>query len=221
MERRKIRFGSYNTAEYGWTLTGWTLEMPEYKSNFVTVPGRDGDLDASTALTDGVPKYGNRTLTVTLECSEGTRIDRETRISTMVNRLDGRRMDIRLPDEDYRYLTGRVAVRPEYSDMAHAAVTVTAICDPWRYNEQETALVMAAGDTEQTARLTNEGRRTVVPLLEITGDLAQVLLTYDTYSWTLCAGTYQLPDLIVPQGGISISYSGSGTLRFSYREAIL
>lgn len=221
MEKRKILFDSYNTAEHGWTLTGWTLEMPEYKSNFVTVPGRDGDLDASTALTDGVPKYGNRTLTVTLECSEGTRLDRDELISSMINWLDGWRMDIRLPDDDYRYLTGRVAVRPEYSDMAHAAVTVTAICDPWRYNEQETALVMTAGNTALTARLTNEGRRTVVPLLEITGDSAQVLLSYETYSWALSAGTYQLPDLVVPQGGISIGYSGSGTLRFSYREAIL
>lgn len=221
MEKRKILFGTYDTAEQGWTLTGWQLTVPEYKSNFVVVPGRDGDLDTSTALTDGVPKYGNRDLTVTLECSDGTRLERDQLISTMVNWLDGWRMDIRLPDDDAHYLTGRVSVRPEYSDMAHAAVTVTVACDPWRYSDLETVLTMTAGESVLPGHLTNNGRRTVVPVLTISGDNAQVLLVYDTYSWALGAGTYQLPDLVVPQGGVAIEYSGTGILTFTYREAIL
>lgn len=219
---RKIIFGSYDTHLNGpWTLTGWTLTPAEHRQQFVEVPGRDGELDLSTALTDGAPRYGNRTLTATFERSDGTRLEREAAINTMVNWLDGWRMDIRLPDDELHYLTGRVHVAKNYNDPAHAAVTVTAVCDPWRYNNYETVLSMTASATPVATRLTNEGRRTVVPTLNITGEGASVSLVYGAYSWVLGPGVYQLPDLIVPQGGIAITYSGTGNLSFTYREAVL
>lgn len=222
MEKRKIVFGSYDTALQGpWTLTEWELDPVSIRANYVEVPGRDGDLDLSTALTDGVPRYGNRNLTVSLECSEGTRLERETMINTMVNWLDGWRLNIILPDDPDHYLTGRVHVAREYNDPAHAAVTVTAVCDPWRYNARETVVKLTASETEQEALLTNDGRRTVVPLLLIEGEGASVSLKFGTASWVLSAGSYQLPDLVLNQGGDVIKYSGSGSLTFTYQEAVL
>lgn len=222
MDKRRIIFGTYDTAVEGpWTLTSWSLSEPTYKSNFVAVPGRDGDLDLSTALTDGEPRYSNRTLTATFECSEGTRLDREDIINTMVNWLDGWRMDIILPDDDEHYITGRVRVKREYNDPAHAAVTVTAACDPWRYSDMESIVKLTAAETAQTAALNNAGRKTVVPLLVIAGEGAAVTLVYGVSSWTLSAGTYQLPDLVLPSGGASLVYSGTGTISLKYREASL
>ncbi len=219
---RKIILGTYDTELNGpWTLASWELSPAEHRQQLVEVPGRDGELDLSTALTDGVPRYGSRQLVATLERSDGTRLDREAAINTMVNWLDGWRLDIRLPDDEGHYLQGRVHVAKNYNDLAHASVTVTAICDPWRYNNNETVLNFTAGETVQTARLTNSGRRSVVPVLQITGDGAAVTLVYGSASWVLGAGTYQLPDLVVHQGGISVEYSGTGVLRFTYREAVL
>ena len=222
MMARKMVFGTYDTILNGpWTLAGWELSAAEYRQQIVTVPGRDGDLDLSTAMTDGTPRYGNRSLTVTLERSDGTRLEREAAIDTMVNWLDGWRMDIRLPDDEAHYLTGRVHVVKNYNDPAHAAVTVTAVCDPWRYSNHETVISLEAGADALPARLTNSGRRTVVPTIQVTGDSANVLLVYGSNSWALGAGTYQLPDLVVPQGGVAITYSGTGTISFTYREAVL
>ena len=104
-------------------------------------------------------------------------------------------------------------------ETAHAAVTVTAVCDPWRYAKDETVYTLTAAEAEKTAQLANEGRRTAVPLLAITG--GTILLKYGAYSWALGDGTYQLPDLTLPQGGGTLTYSGTGTLRISYREAVL
>lgn len=222
MEHRKLILGSYDTHLNGpWTLSSWALSPAEFQANFVEVPGRNGALDLSTALTDGEPRYNSRTLEARLERSDGTRLEREAAITTMINWLDGWKMDIFLPDDELHYITGRVHVEKEYNDPAHAAVIVTATVDPWRYNINETAVHLTAAAEEQTALLTNQGRRTVVPLLEITGDSAQVLLTVGTASWSLSAGTYQLPDLVVRQGGVEIKYQGSGELFFRYREAIL
>lgn len=222
MEKRKIIFGSYDTAIDGlWTLSSWTLTDPEYQSNLVTVPGRDGPLDLSTALTDGDPRYGGRTLSAVLESSEGSRLERKARIDTMVNWLDGWRMNIVLPDDADHYITGRVRVVRDYNDLAHAAVTVTAVCDPWRYNNNETAVALTAAAETQQAVLANGGRRTVVPVLTIEGTDAAVLLAFGSASWALGAGTYQLPDLVVSPGGATVTYSGTGTLSFVYREASL
>ena len=158
---RKIVFGTYDTHLNGpWTLTGLELAPAEHRTQFVEVPGRDGELDLSTALTDGAPRYGNRELVATFERSDGTRLMREAAINTMVNWLDGWRMDIRLPDDDLHYLTGRVHVAKNYNDQAHAAITVTAVCDPWRYNNHETVVSVTAGADPAEAMLTNAGRKT-------------------------------------------------------------
>lgn len=222
MEKRKMLFGSYDTALTGlWTLTEWALSAAEYKQNFMEVPGRDGALDLSASLTDGEPKYGSRTLSAVFESSEGNRMERKSRMDTMVNWLSGWRMNIELPDDPEHYIVGRLHVEPLYNDMAHASVQVTAVCDPWRFNKDETTVSLEAAVEAQTAALVNSGRRTVVPLLTITGDGAQVLLQFGASSWALGPGTYQLPDLVLKQGSSELTYSGTGSLVFTYREAVL
>lgn len=223
MQRRKLIIGDYDTAVNGpWTLVEWELSAAEQQQNFVEVPGRDGALDLSTALTDGRPTYGSRTLVARLECSEGTREDRELMITTMINWLDGWRLDIVLPDDEVHYLTGRVSVARNYNDLAHASVTVTAVCDPWRYAVAETVITRTAASAVQTVNLINAGRRAVVPLLEITAaEGATVLLTFGTASWALGAGTYKLPDLFLQSGNNMLNYSGAGSLKVTYREAVL
>lgn len=222
MVKRKMLFGSYDTALNGlWTLSEWELTDAEYKQNFMEVPGRHGPLDLSGALTGGEPIFGSRTLTAVFESSEGDRLERKSRIDTMVNWLSGWRMDIELPDDPEHYITGRVQVQRLYNDMAHCSVQVTAVCDPWRFNKEETSVTLTAAAEAQKAVLVNQGRRTVVPLLEITGDAAQVLLVFGAASWSLGPGTYQLPDLELKQGTAELTYSGTGTVTLTYREAVL
>lgn len=138
MEKRRIIFGDYNTAENGWTLTGWKLSDAEQKTNYVDKSSGDGSWDLSTAMTDGIARYKNRTLTATFECSEGDRLSREDKINYMINHLTGQRMNVILPDDGLHYVNGRLHVARDYNDLAHAKVTVTANCEPWRYANEET-----------------------------------------------------------------------------------
>ena len=46
-------------------LSSYNISPPEAKQNFISVPGRSGDLDFSEALT-GYPMYGNRKITLVL-----------------------------------------------------------------------------------------------------------------------------------------------------------
>jgi len=220
MQKRKIIIGTYDTALEGlWTLSGLAFGRAEAYEHYVDVPGHSGPLDFSTVLTDGEPYYGSRSFEAVLESSEGTRLEREDRISSMINRLDGWRLNIVLPDDPYRYITGRVSVSKVYNDLAHASVSVSAVCEPWRYNATETTVVLTATETAQTAALLNSGRLSVVPLLEVSG--GDVVLAYGSHSWALSEGTYALPDLLLQAGESVLTYSGTGSLILTYREAVL
>lgn len=221
MIKRHLKIGDYNTAADGlWTLKSWELGEPTPVTNFIDVPGRiKGPLDASTVLTDGAVVYDPRPLAATLESSEGKRLEREARISEMINRLHGRREKIILPDDPTHYVVGRVSVKRLYNDMAHGSVEVTATCEPWKYSTEETVATLAATTTTTTATLINQGVMPIVPMLTVTG--GDVNLAFGAASWALSAGTYQLPDLCLTTGEHLVTYSGGGALTFTYREAVL
>lgn len=224
MQKRKIIIGSYDTALEGqWTLTGWALGRAEAQENYVDVPGHSGQLDLSTALTDGEPYYNNREFVATLESSEGARMEREQRINDMVNKLDGWRQNIILPDDPVHYITGRVRVEKLYNDLAHASVQVSATCDPWRYNVAETVVWLRATAAEQTVALVNTGRRPAVPRITVVG--GDVSLKYaagdQLLTWALSPGEYIIGDIYLKSGSTSLRYSGAGQITFTYREAVL
>ena len=219
MNKRALTLGTYDTALTGWTLAGLELSSPAFQTNLVQIPGRDGPLDLSAALTGGAPRYNSRTLKAILENSDGTREEREHRIRDMIAKLDGFRTQIWLPDDPEHYLEGRVHVVREYNDLAHCAVTVSATCDPWLYNNQETVRALTATTQAQKAIFVNTGRRTVVPVVEVAG--SSVHLAYGEDNWTLSPGKYMLPGLSLHPGEQELTYSGNGTATFTYREAVL
>lgn len=221
MRKRGLILGTYNTAHHDWTLSALALTDPEQQAHYIEVIGRDGPLDFSTFLTGGEPKYGSRTLTATLETSEGGREERRHRIGALINALDGRRVDIKHPDYPGHYLTGRVRVQVLYNDLAHAAVEVSAVCDPWLYYAAAQTHTLTATATAQTVTLTNRGRRTLVPQVTVTGVRASVLLTVDGTGVALGPGTWQVPDLQLATGQTVVTYSGNGTVKITYREAVL
>lgn len=221
MKKRGFLFGTYDTALYSWTLTGWSLSDPEQKTNYVEKPGGDGSWDLSTVMTDGLPRYKDRALTVTLECSEGTREERQENIGHMVNLLDGLVHDIVPPDYPSHYLTGRVHVVQEYNDLAHAAVTITAVCSPWLYRKTETVVTLTAYSTVQEATIKNTGRLAVAPKITVTGENADVHISYGTRGVSLSAGVYEWNWLVLTPGTHVLWYDGTGTVEIKYREAVL
>jgi hypothetical protein len=221
MEKRKIIFENYDTAAHGWTLTDWAFSAPEHKSHYVDKPAGDGTWDLSTALSDGLPRYSDRKLTAIFECSEGTRLEREETIRQMVNQLDGQRVQIQLPDDATHYVVGRLSVAREYNNLAHARVSVSAVCEPWKYAKQETIVPLDVMPNQNAVILYNDGRRAVVPTLTVEGTGVSVLIEYRGQSQAMNEGTYQWPLLLLTPGSHSVTYSGSGRLVIQYREAVL
>ena len=217
--KRKFIFGDYDTAIDGlWTLSAWSLGEAKPLENLVDIPGRiDGPIDLTEAGTGDV-MYSTRALSVTLESSEGTRADREERIRRMVNTLHGRRAKIWTPDDPEHYLSGRLTIKKNYSDLAHASVTITSTCAPWRYDNEETVVTVELADESQEVELQNT-RRPVFPELRVQGELTMV--DKDT-TYKLSEGIYLLPALELKSGETRVlEVSGTGSISFSYRKAVL
>lgn len=221
MQKRSMRFGDYITAEYGWTLTGWELSAPEQKTTYVEKTGGDGSWDLSTAITGGIPRYRDRQLTATFECSEGDREHREALINDMVNLLDGLEWRIVLPDRPEHYLVGRVHVAVNQSSLSWAMVTVTAVVAPWLYSLKETVHELSTSSSSiSSVELVNNGRLTVVPTLTAASG-SSIALQFGDITTTLYGGTHEWAGLLLTPGRHILRYSGNGTLRISYREAVL
>lgn len=225
MEKRTLILGAYDTAAHGWTLARCKITKGQQVQTFIQVPGRYAPIDASTYLTDGQPYYDSATLDVVLECSEGDRGHREQLINELVNYVDGRSLQIIHPDHPGSYLVGRVQAAPDYSDLAHCAVTLTAVCEPWLWDAEETTVQLTAAGTEQIANIDIHGRLAVVPTITVTGELT---LSFKTYTWALSNGEYILPDLCLTPGELpgepgahEIRAQGSGKVVLTYREAVL
>lgn len=221
MEKRKLLLNNYNTATDGlWTLSSCILTKGEQVQTFIEVPGRYAPLDLTDYTTDGQPYYGNASLDAILESSEGDRAARQGRIDELVNNFDGKSITIVHPDHPNHYLIGRVQIRPQYNDMAHAAVQISAVCDPWLYKTNETIYTLTASNTEKTVTLTNSGRLAVVPSVTLTGS-NKFMLAFDNHMWNLSSGDHILPDLYLTPGSHDLTYTGSGTIKIAYREAVL
>lgn len=219
LTKRTIKLGGYDTAAHGWTLAGLEFPEPQPVTNFVDVPGRiKGPLDLSRALTDW-PVYGSRDLRVTLEISTGDREQREAIIAELINQTHGQRKEFVLPDRPNHYGVGLLTVTKLYNDHAHGAVEITGVCEPWLYEDAETVTVLRATPTAQTARIYNQGTMPVVPVLTVTE--LSLMLTYNGSSLSLGVGNYEWPHLFLTPGEHEVTYIGDGTLRISYREAVL
>lgn len=224
MQKRKLIIGTYDTALEGlWTLTAWSWGRAVAHESYADVPGHNGPLDLSTVLTDGEPYYGSREFEATLESSEGTRLEREERINQMINKLDGWRFNIILPDDPHHYINGRVRVEKLFNTPAHCSVQISATCEPWRYNATETVVGIIATSTEQIISLINNGRRSVVPTITVTDGTVRLKFntTDGVQTWSLEPGKHILADIYVKSGAAPLTYSGTGKATLTYREAVL
>lgn len=216
---RKAVIGNYDTAAKGWTLCAYALDPPAWRENLVEVPGMDGAIDLS-ACPAGDVAYSPRALSITLERSDGTRDSREAAISALVNALDGEVVDIVLPDGAGYYVSGRVRVAPQYSDLAHAQVIVSAACDPWR---RKTAPTVVSGTVPDSGTLSlslpNE-RRPVVPSVQVS---AAATITFGGKDIAVGAGTHRSLDIRLAAGNnaITIAAAAGTTVTVTYQEAAL
>lgn len=218
--KRKMVIGEYDTSKL-WTLASLHLTPAEQQTDYVAIRGRSGTLDLSTAVTGGIPVYGDRTLTAVLESSEHTRARREQDINDIINQLDGFRTKIQLPDDPGWYLDGSVHVAREYNDLAHAAVSIRADCYPYKLKMAETTVTAQITGSDAVVKL-NCARRPIVPTITVD---AETVITWHGASYSVSPGKHRISGIMLTMGTQTMKARTTGgkkgTLTITYQEGRL
>ena len=177
-------------------LDGYTLSPPEPKTYTVDIPGGDGVIDLTSALTGDVA-YSNRSQSFTFMVVDPDSFERvKTDVS---NFLHGKSFDYQMTmDPGYTY-HGRFSVT-EYTHTVYAypglvgAFTVEVDADPYKLKGHMTYQLNATGG--KMFRL-ESGRKPVHPVVECTQPCK---VRWKDVTTQVPVGTYRLNDVLFTQG---------------------
>lgn len=103
------------------------FQPPEIMTQFVDVPGRNGDIDLTDVLSGG-PTSGSSesTLEFIVDNREASYGDWPERYSELLNYMHGQRLIAILEDDPAHYYGGRFLVKNWVSGKSYATVEITA-----------------------------------------------------------------------------------------------
>lgn len=183
------------TTDYGYRLTGFDQSAIEPRVSTVEIPGRDGVLDMSEALTGDVI-YENYTTTIT-----GLNIDRKASLSEressytqLKNAIQGRYVDF-IPSFDADYTRrGRVTSVTCKDRLTYATVQIEIDTEPYKSKGLQT---LAYNVAEGIVAYPDSGRKMTRPTFDLT---ASTVIIFGNDRYELPKGAYQLADVIFTQG---------------------
>lgn len=212
--------GKHCLTDLGMYLTKAAIGLPEMQTRYISVPGRDGSIDLSTAL-DGEIHYQDRDISLTFETTGGlSKKGWAGQIGELSNLIHGTETDIVFDgDMDY-YYKGRGEITGFSIDGGVRNITMQFLCGPYKLRRADTVVTAAMTASDTDIVLTNE-RRPVTP--SITVD-AEAVLTWGGESYAVSPGTHILTALRLAAGSHTLkvrAVSGAGTITITYREGSL
>ena len=130
--------GKHTYTDYGLYVTNTNpVEPPEVKAEYIEVPGRNGQIDLTEALT-GYTVYNNRQIVLELG---GRKRSQEWPgfMSNFLNDLHGKPVKVIFDNDPSYYYQGRATVESDYekgNEIARFTLTINA--EPYKYSNQST-----------------------------------------------------------------------------------
>ena len=205
--------------EYGLLLASKTISAPSVRTNMIVVPGRDGAIDATDALT-GEPTYDTRIISISLfgiKSISGK--EWPVAVSDFCNAFHGKKVKVYFPEDSAHYYSGRLSVGEIKLDGGRQLLPVEIICDPWKYKNAKTTVSRSdLGTAYKQLSLPNESRP-VIPTITVAQD---TVLLWGSNTININAGDHILPDIRLAAGSNILKAkvaSGTGSISVTYQEA--
>lgn len=231
------RFGDRHTLE-DWGLmqvSPPTFSPPSVNTEFLSIVGRNGTIDASEVLTDDVT-YGDRDF----ECEYQLLLDADEypRIySEILNYLHGRRMRCVYDLDQQYYYIGRFQIDSFKSNKKARRIVIKGTCypfklerfsatDDWLWDpfsfEDGIIREYKAIEVKRYKKLLIPARRMPVsPTVNVKIASGNTLvMLYDGIAYDLKSGI-NYPDLIIHEGEHTVEFIGNGTVTIDYQGGML
>ena len=207
--------------EYGLLLASKTISAPSVRTNMIVIPGRDGAIDATDALT-GEPTYDTRIISISLfgiKSISGK--EWPVAVSDFCNAFHGKKVKVYFPEDSAHYYSGRLSVGEIKLDGGRQLLPVEIICDPWKYKNTKTTVSRSdLGTAYKQLSLPNESRP-VIPTITVAQD---TVLLWGDNTINASAGDHIFPDVRLAAGNNILKAkvaSGTGSITVTYQEASL
>lgn len=251
-----LTFTDQKTGEAKNTWDDWHLvpssrpsfAMPKLKSYTQDIPGANGKIDLSSALT-GYEAYDNRTGSIEfivmnqdLDTSLGDRYGYLTGTSgwssakaSIANFVHGKQMKVEYEDASNWYFLGRVTVNEWKSSEKYSTITLDYDLGPYRYSitdsgdqwlwdpfDFETGVIRTYN--EDAMKFTSSGTRfeilgTITPVVPTIFVSSSCTLTTPKGTFSLKSGSNKDPRIMIYPGSQYWTFSGSsGSAAVYYRE---
>ena len=202
--------------DWGLLLSPYTLEPPDVQTSYVSIVGRDGDLDLTEAL--GQLNYKNRDISLTFTNTD-TINNVATSFSTVANFVHGQRVKITLPNDTGYYFIGRCTLGNLERAKRTNNITVKVNCEPWKYKSSLTTNTFTIGDLPYTKVIANLKMPTT-PTITTT---AAVVMNFENTDYSWDAGAHTNVAIVLKEGNNTFTFKtgSSGDVTFSYQEGTL
>ena len=211
-----VIFNNEKSAYYDWNivLTKVSIPLPSIKTSSVDIKGANGILDLSEVLTGDVC-YGNRDIKLTFAMMEDR--DYYSTMTDIANYLHGKKVTLKLSKDDEYFYSGRATITQcEYS-VGRSELVIGINADPFKYSVTESNVLVNLSNETKSLTLPNKRMR-VSPTLVVTGS---VTMTFEGKTYTLQAGEQQLLNFVLSEGNNTVSFSGTGSVKITYRQGAL
>lgn len=229
-------FHTYDTWRLYITNTD-CIGNPEQYTNYVTVPGRNGQLDLSDTLT-GRPTYIRRQLKIEL-AGNRPKVSWDLIISYFRNQINGRICKIVFDNDTNHYWRGRVHVDDFSSALRLGKFTMNVEAEPYKYNVKSSAEPWLWNPFNfNSDMITYHDAYTVSGTLQVTiphGDMdtcpdfvvsnlvgTEITMQYNGVTYTLTSGSNVFADILV--NGITdtvLTFTGTAKVEIVYRGGSL
>ena len=226
---------------YKMILNSKSIPLPTPKTKKIDIPGANGSLDLSTALTGGEIKYENRDIKLIFTLLSGS-AERETIKSKIANELHGRVKKLVFDVDDGYYYIGRCTMSEFTDQKSTAKITISVDAEPYKYNLYSTTedwkwdtfnfetgiiwtwlcnVMMSASDANPLTITIPIVGMSVVPTF-IISDVTQLgNVIFNGISYPLQEGKNIFPSILLTEGDNIIKLSGKYTYSIDFRGGIL
>ena len=211
-----VIFNNEISAYRDWNIVLTKVEIPPPtpKTTSVEIKGADGEIDLSEVLTNDI-KYKNRTIKLTFEVMDDKEYYSIT--SNVGKYLHGKRVTFILNDDDSYYYTGRATINSWECVQRKGTIVITIDADPYKYEITERVINVKLNNETKDIILIN-GRKHICPTLDVTGSVS---LVWNGASYTLSKGKQQVINFILSEDKNLVSFTGTGTVKITYRRGEL
>ena len=226
--------GKHTYTDYGLYVTNTNpVEPPEVKAEYIEVPGRNGQIDLTEALT-GYTVYNNRQIVLELGGRKRSQ-DWPGFMSNFLNDLHGKSVKVIFDNDPSYYYQGRATVESDYekgNEIARFTLTINA--EPYKYSNQSTTepwlwdpLSFVDGVNRYYNQLQVDGTAQIqvlgseMPVIPVFTTSAAMQVKFGGKTYDLAAGNNKIYDIVLMNQAYTLTFTGTGTVSISYKTGRL